>query len=162
MDVVDHREHTGALRLTLPRRDLIALIGGVAVTWPLAAAAQQPERVRRIGALMPTAENDAEGRARVAAFVDGLREVGLNEGRDLRIDYRWGGTDVERLRTLASELVALTPGVLLAGSSLPLAALRRATTTTPHHIRVGFRSGRSGLCRELGESGRQYYRVRQL
>ena len=128
---MDHRQHTGALGLTLRRRDLIALLGGVAATWPLAAAAQQPEQVRRIGVLMPTAENDAEGGARVAAFVDGLREVGLNEGRDLRLDYRWGGTEVERLRTLASELVALTPDVLLAGSSAPLAALRRATTAIP-------------------------------
>jgi len=128
---VDHRQHAGAPRLTLRRRDLIGLLGGAAVTWPFAAATQQPERVRRIGVLMPTAEDDAEGRARVAAFVDGLREVGLNEGRGLRLDYRWGGTEVERLRALASELVALTPDVLLAGSSPPLAALRRATTTIP-------------------------------
>src|SRR3984893_8295829 len=113
------------------RREFITLLGGTAVAWPLAARAQQPERTRRIGVLMPTGEDDAEGRARAAAFVDGLREVGLTEGRNVKLDYRWGGTDVERLRTLASELVALTPDVFLAGSSPPLAALRRATTTIP-------------------------------
>jgi putative tryptophan/tyrosine transport system substrate-binding protein len=97
----------------------------------VAAWAQQGERMRRIGVLMPTGDDDAEGRARAAAFVDGLREVGLTEGRNVKLDYRWGGNDVERLRTLASELVALTPDVFLAGSSPPLAALRRATTTIP-------------------------------
>jgi putative ABC transport system substrate-binding protein len=114
----------------MQRREFIAVLGGVA-TWPVAAWAQQGERMRRIGVLMPTGDDDAEGRARAAAFVDGLREVGLTEGRNVKLDYRWGGTDVERLRTLASELVALTPDVFLAGSSPPLAALRRATTTIP-------------------------------
>jgi putative ABC transport system substrate-binding protein len=113
------------------RREFSSLLGGAAAAWPLAAHAQQPDRMRRIGVLMPTGEDDAEGRARAAAFVDGLREVGLIEGRNVKLDYRWGGTDVERLRTLALELVALTPDVLLAGSSPPLAALRPATTTIP-------------------------------
>jgi putative ABC transport system substrate-binding protein len=114
------------------RRDFIILLGGsAAVAWPLAARAQQGARMRRIGVLMPTGEDDAEGRARAAAFVDGLREVGLTEGRNVKLDYRWGGTNVEHLRTLASELVALIPDVLLAGSSPPLAALRRAATTIP-------------------------------
>src|SRR5262249_853038 len=106
----------------LKRREFITLLGGAAAAWPLAARAQQPERMRRIGVLMPTGEDDAEGRARTAAFVDGLREVGLTEGRNVKLDYRWGGTNVEHLRTLASELVALIPEVLLAGSSPPPAA----------------------------------------
>jgi putative ABC transport system substrate-binding protein len=114
----------------LKRRKFITLLGGAA-TWPLTARAQQPGRIRRIGVLMPTGENDAEGRARVAAFLDGLREVGLADGRNVRLDYRWGGNDVERLRALATDLVALTPDVLLAGSSPPVVALRRATTTIP-------------------------------
>jgi putative tryptophan/tyrosine transport system substrate-binding protein len=105
----------------MQRREFIAVLGGVA-TWPVAWA-QQGERMRRIGVLMPTGDDDAEGRARAAAFVEGLREVGLTEGRNVKLDYRWGGTDVERLRTLASELVALTPDVFLAGSSPPMAAL---------------------------------------
>jgi putative ABC transport system substrate-binding protein len=77
----------------MQRREFIAVLGGVA-TWPVAAWAQQGERMRRIGVLMPTGDDDAEGRARAAAFVDGLREVGLTEGRNVKLDYRWGGTDV--------------------------------------------------------------------
>jgi putative ABC transport system substrate-binding protein len=80
---------------------------------------------------MPTGEDDAEGRARVTALVNGLRDVGLVEGRNIRLDYRWGGTEVERLRTLASELVSFTPEVIVASSSPPVAALRRTTTTIP-------------------------------
>jgi putative ABC transport system substrate-binding protein len=115
----------------LKRREFITLFGGAAVAWPLTAHAQQPSPMRRIGVLMPTGEDDAEGRARVAAFLDGLGEVGLTDGRNVKLDFRWGGNDVERLRTLASELVALAPEVLLAGSSPPVVALRRATTTIP-------------------------------
>jgi putative ABC transport system substrate-binding protein len=87
--------------------------------------------MRRIGVLMPTGEDDTEGRARVAAFVNGLRDIGLMEGQNVKLDYRWGGNDVGRLRVFASELVALTPDVILAGSSPPLEALQRATTTIP-------------------------------
>jgi putative tryptophan/tyrosine transport system substrate-binding protein len=111
------------------RREFIAGLGALA--WPAVTRAQQTERVRRIGVLMTTGENDAEGRARVAAFVGGLREVGMDEGRNVRLDYRWGGTEAERLRTLASELVTFRPDVLFAGSSPSLAALRRTTTTIP-------------------------------
>ena len=112
------------------RREFILALGG-ATAWPLAARALQGERVRRIGVLMPTTEEDSEGRARVSAFLKGLRDIGLAEGRDVKLDYRWAGSDVERLRTFASELVALAPDVLLAGSSPSLAALHRATATVP-------------------------------
>jgi len=112
------------------RRDFIALIGGAAA-WPLAARAQQGEHMRRIGVLMPTTVDDSEGRARVGAFVKDLRDVGLTEGRNVKLDYRWAGSDVERLRAFASELVALAPDVLLAGSSPSLAALHWATATIP-------------------------------
>jgi putative ABC transport system substrate-binding protein len=115
----------------MTRRELIALIGGAAAGWPLAARAQQPDRMRRVGVLMPTGQDDAEGRARVAAFVSGLREVGLTEGRNVKLDYRWGDNNLERLRTQASELIALAPEVLVTGSSPPLAALHRARTTIP-------------------------------
>jgi putative tryptophan/tyrosine transport system substrate-binding protein len=98
--------------------------------WPLAVRAQQGERMRRIGVLMPTTEDDSEGRARIGAFVNGLRDMGLTEGRNVKLDYRWA-TDVERLRAFASELVALTPDVILAGSTPTLAALHRATATIP-------------------------------
>ena len=100
------------------RRAFITLVGGAAATWSSAVWAQS-ERVRRIGVLMPTTEDDSEGRARIAAFVHGLRDVGLTEGRNVKLDYRWAGSDVERLRTFASELLALTPDVLLADIGLP-------------------------------------------
>jgi ABC transporter substrate binding protein len=80
---------------------------------------------------MPTTEDATEGRARVAGFMNGLRDVGLSEGRNLKLDIRWGSSDVQRLRAFASELVALTPDVLLAGSTPTLVALGRATTTIP-------------------------------
>jgi putative ABC transport system substrate-binding protein len=114
----------------LKRREFMTLVGGVAA-WPLTTRAQQSARMRRVGILMAYPENDAEGRARVATFLDGLREAGLTDGRNIKLDYRWGGNDVERLRALASDLVALAPDVLLAGSSPPVVALRRATTTIP-------------------------------
>jgi hypothetical protein len=74
------------------RREIITLFGGAVIAWPLAARAQQPERTRRIGVLMAQAADDPEAQARVAAFLQGLRELGWIEGRNLRLDYRWGGT----------------------------------------------------------------------
>jgi putative tryptophan/tyrosine transport system substrate-binding protein len=88
------------------RREFITLLGGAAATWPLAAhAEQQPERMRRIGALMDTDELHAEGQARIAAFRQGLQQLGWTEGRNIRIDLRWGGGSVERTRSFATELV---------------------------------------------------------
>jgi putative tryptophan/tyrosine transport system substrate-binding protein len=112
------------------RRDFMAGLAGTAAL-PVVARAQQGERVRRIGVLMTTGEDDTEGRARVAAFVGGLRELGMDEGRNVKLDYRWGGTEPERLRTLASELLTFRPDVLLAGSSPSLAALQGTSTTIP-------------------------------
>jgi putative ABC transport system substrate-binding protein len=77
----------------MKRRDFITLLGGAAVAWPLAARAQQPERMRRIGVLIPTAADDVEGQARFAALLQGLVQLGWAEGRNLRIDTRWGGGD---------------------------------------------------------------------
>jgi putative ABC transport system substrate-binding protein len=111
------------------RREFITLIGGAALS-PLAARAQQPERMRRIGVLMPTA-NDAEGQARIAAFQRGLAELGWIDGRNVRIDYRWSSADSERMRAFATDLVALAPDVILANGSTPVAALRGATSRIP-------------------------------
>src|SRR5262249_7396520 len=83
----------------LQRRDFITLLGGVAVAWPLAARAQQRERIRRIGVLIGVAD-DAEGQARVKALQQGLHELGWIEGRNVRIDYRWTGGDATRVRDL--------------------------------------------------------------
>jgi putative tryptophan/tyrosine transport system substrate-binding protein len=98
---------------------------------PLAARAQQPERMRRIGVLINLAADDPEAPARVAAFAQGLGELGWTVGRNVMIDYRWGGGDAERIRTSAAELVALAPQVILASSSQAVAALLQATRTVP-------------------------------
>ena len=113
------------------RRQFITLLGGAAAAWPLAAQAQQGERVRRIGVLMNIAADDSETHARRAAFLQGLQELGWSEGRNLRIDYRWGVGDSDRHRTNAAELVALAPDVILAHGGPIMGALQRATRTVP-------------------------------
>jgi putative ABC transport system substrate-binding protein len=115
----------------LKRRQFITLLGGAA-TWPLAARAQQPELMRRIGVLMITAEDDAESKARIRAFLQGLQELGWSDGRNVRIDIRWGAADAERMRKHAAELVALAPDVILAAGGTPtVSALQQITHTVP-------------------------------
>jgi putative ABC transport system substrate-binding protein len=113
------------------RREFITLLGGAAAAWPLAADAQQSERMRRIGALMYLAADDPDSPALMAAFVRGLQELGWIEGRNIQIDYRWGGGDLDRIRRYAAELVALAPDVILVTSGSALAALQNATRTVP-------------------------------
>jgi len=112
------------------RREFITMIGGVAAL-PLAARAQQSERMRRIGVLLNVAADDPESSARVTAFAQGLQEVGWIDGRNVRIDFRWGGADVERIRKYAAELVALAPDVILCSGSPAVVALEQATSTVP-------------------------------
>jgi putative ABC transport system substrate-binding protein len=113
------------------RRDIIALLGGAAV-WPVAARAQQTERMRRIGVLENLAANDPQSPVRVAAFAQGLQELGWTVDRSVRIDYRWGGAaDDARVRTFAGELVALAPDVILAAGGTAVRALQQATSTVP-------------------------------
>ena len=112
------------------RRELISLIGSV-VAWPLAARAQQPERMRRIGILMLFAEDDPAGKIRIATFIEGLQQLGWTIGRNIEIDIRWGAADAVRSRRQAAELVTLAPDVVLAGASEATAALREATRTVP-------------------------------
>jgi putative tryptophan/tyrosine transport system substrate-binding protein len=114
----------------LKRREFITLLGA-ASAWPLAARAQQADRMRRIGVLMYLAADDPDSPARVAAFARGLQELGWIEGRNIRIDYRWGGGDLDRVRRYSAELVALTPDVILVSSGSALAALQNATRTVP-------------------------------
>ena len=111
------------------RREFITLLGSAA-TWPLAARAQQGERTRRIGALMGLAEDDPDRGVRVAAFAQGLQQLGWTIGGNVRIDYRWATSDVERSR-YAAELVALKPDVLFATSGATVGALQQATRTVP-------------------------------
>lgn len=110
------------------RREFIGLTGGAVLTLPFAARGQQPGRTRRIAALWPFSETDAEGQAQLAAFQQGLREFGWT---DLRIESRWGGGDVERTRACAAELVGLSPDVIFAYFNAQLAPLSRATRTIP-------------------------------
>ena len=113
------------------RRNFITLLGGAAA-WPLVARAQQRERMRRVGFLLTTiAADDPEGQSRITAFVQGLERLGWSDGRNLRIDYRWGLGDVDRQHRYAAELVALGPDVLLAGGNGALTALQQATRTQP-------------------------------
>jgi ABC-type uncharacterized transport system substrate-binding protein len=113
------------------RRAFITLIGGAAAAWPLAARAQQPAQVRRIGVLLPFAEDHPVGQARVAAFVQGLRQLGWTDGHNVRIDYRWSAGDSDNIRKFASELIALGPDVVMAFTSAAVTALRQATSTVP-------------------------------
>jgi putative ABC transport system substrate-binding protein len=113
----------------LKRREFITLLGGAAAC-PLAARAQQPQRMRRIGVLM-SIENDPDGKAQLSGFMQGLAEFGWIVGRNLRMEIHWGGGDVNRIRTFAKELVALKPDVILAHGTPATAALQRETQTLP-------------------------------
>jgi putative ABC transport system substrate-binding protein len=112
------------------RREFITLLGGAAAAWPLAARAQQ-ERMRRIGVFMPGVADDPEYEVRIAAFLQGLGELGWIVGRNVRIDYRWGAGDVERYRVIAAELIALSPDVVLAFGYATASALQKATRSVP-------------------------------
>jgi putative tryptophan/tyrosine transport system substrate-binding protein len=113
------------------RREFIALLGGAAATWPLAARAQQGERMRRIGVLMPFSADDPEGRSRLTTFVQAIEQLGWIEGRNLRIEPRWGGGNTGATRKFGAELVALAPDVILANGSATVEALLQATRTVP-------------------------------
>jgi putative tryptophan/tyrosine transport system substrate-binding protein len=113
------------------RREFITLLGGAAATWPLAARAQQGDRVRRIGVLQAIGESDPEAQLRKMAFVGGLQKFGWTEGTNLMIDYRWAGGDADRIRLYATELTGMRPDVIWTSGALPLLPLKRATRTIP-------------------------------
>src|SRR6476620_3550555 len=106
------------------RREFIKLVAGAAATWPLPALAQQSERMRRVGVLMHTAADDAEGQTRLAAFLQGLQETGWAVGRNVHIDTRWASANADRFRSQAVDLLALTPDVVFASTSQSVAALQ--------------------------------------
>src|SRR5215467_2807457 len=112
------------------RREFIALVSGAAA-WPLAAQAQQPERMRRIGVLTAFTSDDPEGQARLLAFAQGLQEAGWTVGRNARIETRWAAGDAERYRRYAAELVTLAPNVILANGDPALGPLQQATRSIP-------------------------------
>src|SRR5262245_56645 len=114
----------------MQRRDFITLLGG-AVALPLAVRAQESERMRRIGVLMPGTADDAEYKIRLAAFLQGLQQLGWSDGRNVRIDTRWAAGDANLVRKYATELVTLAPDVILAPGSTSLGPLLQATRTVP-------------------------------
>ena len=113
------------------RKFLATLLGGAVAAWPLAARAQQAERVRRIGLFTNLAADDAESQARNAAFLQALQQLGWTNGANVRIDFRFGAGDAERNRRYASELVALAPDVIVATGSPVVEPLRQATRSVP-------------------------------
>ena len=114
------------------RREFLKVIAGsVAVAWSLAARAQQPERMRRIGVLLNFAENDLEAQAQNSAFMQGLQQLGWTDGRNVRIDTRWTGGDAARTRKYAAELVELEPDVVLGEGTTVLGSLLQATRRVP-------------------------------
>ncbi len=136
----------------MKRRDFITLLGGAA-TWPLAARAQQPDRVRRIGALIGAAENDPEAPRRVGEFRQALAKLGWSEGRNVVIDFRWGAGDPNRMRAQAKELIGLTPDVIVAESTPAAMALRQETAAVPIvFVQVANPIG-SGLVASLARPG---------
>ena len=117
--------------LPLQRREFISLLGGAAAAWPMAARGQQPERMRRIGVLINLTADDPQSQARIAVLLKGLQQFGWAEGLNIRIDYRWGSGDVNRLRNYAAELIALAPDVVLAGGSEAAATFQQASRNLP-------------------------------
>jgi putative ABC transport system substrate-binding protein len=115
----------------MKRREFITLIGGAAAMWPLAADGQKAERMRRLGVLMAASEDDPLMQARITAFRQALAELGWTEGRNLKIEWRWTGGDITRVREYASELVRLAPDVLVANGTPNVAALKQATNSIP-------------------------------
>jgi putative ABC transport system substrate-binding protein len=125
-----YHSHVRASGDAMRRREFIGSLGGVAA-WPLAARAQQPERMRRIGVLMGQAADDPQGKARVAAFLQGLQILGWTDGRNVRIDIRWSPGNPDDMRRNAAELIALAPDVILGSGSPAVGPLLQATRTVP-------------------------------
>jgi putative tryptophan/tyrosine transport system substrate-binding protein len=117
--------------LDVRRREVLTLLGGAAVAWPLAARAQQADRMRRIGVLMNGTATEARLQSYVAAFVQGLRQLGWNEGQNIRIDVRWNAGDADLARTYAAQLIGLMPDVILASSTTNLTVIQQATSPVP-------------------------------
>ena len=135
------------------RREFITLLGGAAAAWPLAARAQQPYRVRRIGVLSGLVESDPETPLRVVAFRQALGKLGWSEGRDLVIDFRWGAGDPSLMRVHAKELIGATPDVIVAESTPAAAALRQETSAVSIvFLQVGNPVG-SGFVASLAHPG---------
>jgi putative ABC transport system substrate-binding protein len=139
--------------VNIARRSFIVALGGAVVAWPLATRAQQPERMRRVGVLIGTAENDPETKRRVEALQRGLSEAGWTEGKNVHFEYRFSGGDPERMRRFALEVVGIAPDVIVVHSNDFLAALRQTSTVIPTvFAQVGDPVG-SGFVESLAHPG---------
>ena len=141
------------------RREFITLLGGAAAHGRSRRGAQQSERVRRIGVLAGLSADDAQGQARLVAFVQGLQQLGWTDGRNVRIDFRWGAGDADRFRRYAAELIALAPDVVLASGSPAVGPLLHANSYRTGRVCVRRRPGRCWLCHEPGAARRQRDRL---
>ena len=135
------------------RREFITLLGGAAAAWPLAAHAQQPERMRRIGVLLPVAADDAEFQTRVGAFLQALQQLGWTIGRNVEIDIRWATANADAIRRHAAELAALAPDVILAHGAPTLGPLLQATRTVPIVFPVASDPVAAGFVESLARPG---------
>jgi putative tryptophan/tyrosine transport system substrate-binding protein len=141
------------VRLSMNRRRFITVLGSVAAAWPLAAGAQQGERVRRVGVLVPAVADDPEWQARVGAFQQALALLGWTIGRNVRIDTRWGTTSAAEIRRQAAELAALAPDVILAGGASGVGPLLQATRTVPIVFTLGVDPVGAGVVDSLARPG---------
>ena len=136
------------------RREFITLIGGTAAAWPLAARAQQGERMRRIGVMIGgTAEDGPVAQANISAFRQALQQLGWTEGRNVRFDYRWPGGDRELIRKHAAELVALAPDVIVTSGTGAIGPLQQATRTVPIVFTSGVDPVAGGFVESLARPG---------
>ena len=115
----------------MKRREFLGVVGGAAAALPLVARAQQPARVQRLGVLMGLVANDPEGQVRITTLLQALQQLGWTDGRNLRVDIRWGGGNADDIRNYAAELVALAPDVIFVAASTALGPLLQATRTVP-------------------------------
>jgi putative tryptophan/tyrosine transport system substrate-binding protein len=135
------------------RREFITLLGGAATAWPVAARAQQDQRVRRIGVLMPYSADDPESKTRLGAFMLALQSLGWTVGRNVQIEYRWAGGNTNNLRTFAAELAALAPDVILANGAAAVGHLLEATRTVPIVFPVSINPVAAGFVTSLARPG---------
>ena len=135
------------------RRDFLAGIAGSTASWPLVARAQKSEGMRRIGVFMSTAEDDPVGQSRVAAFQQAMQQLGWNEGRNVRMDTRWGTNDTDLYRKYAAELIALAPDVILSATGPSTQALQRVSRTVPIVFAIALDPVGSGIVESLARPG---------
>jgi putative ABC transport system substrate-binding protein len=145
----------------MKRRAFITLLGGAAA-WPLAARAQQGRRVRHIGVLMPGDENDPMRKTFVSALIQALADLGWTDGRNLRMDLRWGGDDTNRIRALAQELVGLQPDIISTNGTPATAAVQRETRTIPIVFANVGDPVASRIVERLNQPGVNNHRLRHL